>query len=225
MIHQDDLDLIHKFLEKSLSEEEVPLFKEKLSRDPEFRREVNAYTGILIALKAGVRTRDKIIGQKKSLFVPVILFMQARKKMLVTGGIAILVIVCIGIVYQQLHKNSNGAIYATFYRTPPGYLAGQYKGLPAPSGETMNSDPEKLFYAGIHNMEQENFHEAARLFELLLHNPDNLYASDGEWFLSLCYLKQDEMNKAILLLEKITAANNIHTRDAADILKRLPRKN
>jgi len=225
MINQNDLDLIHKFLDRELAQEEIPLFKEKMKNDPEFAREVKIYTNTLIAIKASVKTRNKIIVKEKSKMFPYIFILLTQRKYMMAALIAVLIIVGGGIISWQIYKRSDTGIYYSYYEVPSGYTSHGYMGKVNEPVITKDTEPEALFYFGIYNMEKKNYKDAIKAFELLLQQPDdNLFKEDAEWYLSLSYLRNEAKNEAILLLQKIRDTNNKHSKSAAEIIKMLVKK-
>ncbi|MFW6371813.1 MAG: tetratricopeptide repeat protein [Bacteroidota bacterium] len=78
------------------------------------------------------------------------------------------------------------------------------------------------FYLGISQMETENYNEATDEFRYILSDQDNLYIEHAEWYLSLCFMKEDEMDKAIYHLTIISQnPQNYYREDASELLKKI----
>jgi len=59
MISKEELSLMHKYLDKELSDDEIPVFRMHYEKNPEFAREVKQYTDMKIALKTASNLRIK----------------------------------------------------------------------------------------------------------------------------------------------------------------------
>jgi len=78
------------------------------------------------------------------------------------------------------------------------------------------------FYYGISNIETKNYPEAEKAFKLVITDQDNLYIEHAEWYLALCYLKSDQLNKARQQLSLVANnPENFHRREARHLLTKL----
>lgn len=77
------------------------------------------------------------------------------------------------------------------------------------------------YYLGLTCIGMEEFDTAIPLFEDLLENWQSSYVYHAEWYLALCYLKQDDKENAVLLLSRITRTNKYYRERAGKILKEL----
>jgi hypothetical protein len=69
-----------------------------------------------------------------------------------------------------------------------------------------NKSNKAAFLAAIAEMQLNNFPQAVALFENILNNTgDNSYREETEYYLSLAYLMNHEINKSIRLINKIKA--------------------
>jgi len=74
-----------------------------------------------------------------------------------------------------------------------------------------NKSNKAVFLAAIAEMQLNNFPQAVALFENILNNTgDNSYREETEYYLSLAYLMNHEVNKSIRLINKIKADSS-HT--------------
>jgi hypothetical protein len=78
------------------------------------------------------------------------------------------------------------------------------------------------FYLGISNIETANYAVAEKAFNHIISDDQNLYVEHAEWYLGLCFLKSNQVNKAKAQFEQIAAnPDNFHRQDAANLLKKL----
>jgi len=88
-----------------------------------------------------------------------------------------------------------------------------------------NTNVEAYFYYSICNMELENFEESIKYFNYIIDKDDMYYTPHAQWYLSLCYLKENQEDKAVDILIKIAASeDNIHKKEAKEILIKLAEK-
>jgi len=90
--------------------------------------------------------------------------------------------------------------------------------------KVLESDPkfiESTMLNGVANFEDRNYPEAEQSFSKVIINNDNLYLEDAQWYLALCYLNTDEINKAKNQLIMIKKSESIYKKNATKILRRL----
>lgn len=88
-----------------------------------------------------------------------------------------------------------------------------------------NSNIAVWFYYGIANIETKNYDNSIKAFHTIIKQNDNLYIEHAEWYLGLCYLKNNQKDKAIDQFD-IVASNpdNFHRQEAKNILEKLQLK-
>ncbi|HPE85721.1 MAG: hypothetical protein PHU97_09880 [Bacteroidales bacterium] len=78
------------------------------------------------------------------------------------------------------------------------------------------------FYSGISYIETEKYDKAIEAFNYIIENNDNLYVEHAEWYLALCYLKQEKTSEArIQLLRIANEEDGFYKADAEKILEKL----
>ncbi len=91
--------------------------------------------------------------------------------------------------------------------------------------EILMANPDNIalrFYNGISYIETEKYDEAIESFNMILEDKENLYIEHAEWYLALCYLKKDQVEKArIQLLRIANEEDGFYKEDAQRILKKL----
>jgi len=85
-----------------------------------------------------------------------------------------------------------------------------------------NSNIAVWFYYGISNIETKNYDNSIKAFTTIINQNDNLYIEHAEWYLGLCYLKNDQKDKAIDQFVVVASnPDNFHRQEAKDILEKL----
>ncbi|MGM0567320.1 MAG: tetratricopeptide repeat protein [Bacteroidota bacterium] len=119
----------------------------------------------------------------------------------------------------------SSASNATIVEAMLNYHEGNYYNAIGYFEQLLKQHPDNIavrFYLGISQMETENYDEATDEFRYILSDQDNLYIEHAEWYLSLCFMKEDEMDKAINHLTIISQnPQNYYSEDAAELLKKL----
>jgi tetratricopeptide (TPR) repeat protein len=81
------------------------------------------------------------------------------------------------------------------------------------------------FYYGISNIETQNYENSVKAFNTIIEQNDNLYIEHAEWYLGLCYLKNNQKDKAIDQFVVVASnPDNFHHQEAKDILEKLQLK-
>jgi hypothetical protein len=88
-----------------------------------------------------------------------------------------------------------------------------------------NSNIAVWFYYGISNIETKNYDNSIKAFTTIIKQNDNLYIEHAEWYLGLCYLKNNQKDKAIDQFVVVASnPDNFHRQEAKDILEKLQLK-
>jgi hypothetical protein len=89
--------------------------------------------------------------------------------------------------------------------------------------KVVESNPEDMqseLLNGLSNFEDKKYPEAKNSFVNVIDNKNNFFVETAKWYLALCYVKTNEREKAILLLENIGKENGIYRKDAKNIIRR-----
>ena len=88
-----------------------------------------------------------------------------------------------------------------------------------------NSNIAVWFYYGISNIETQNYENSIKAFNTIIEQNDNLYIEHAEWYLGLCYLKNNQKDKAIDQFVVVASnPDNFHQKEAKNILEKLQLK-
>jgi tetratricopeptide (TPR) repeat protein len=77
------------------------------------------------------------------------------------------------------------------------------------------------FFMGLSYMELKVYHKAIQSFKAVLVNRDPAFMEHAEWYMSLCYIKINQVPKAAGILNQVAASNSFYRVRAADLLKKL----
>lgn len=105
------------------------------------------------------------------------------------------------------------------------FLDKDFKSASQYFSKTIEKDSSNItiwFYYAISNIETRNYKKAIESFNFIIDQKDNLYIEHAEWYLGLCYLKNNQKNKAIEQFTKISKnSDNFHQKDAIKIINKL----
>ena len=76
-------------------------------------------------------------------------------------------------------------------------------------------------YSGIAYLEEEKYQKATSSFNDIISDEDNLFIEQAEWYLSMCYLKTENLDKARLVLNKIIEEESYYKDKAKEVLRDL----
>lgn len=82
-------------------------------------------------------------------------------------------------------------------------------------------DMQSTLMKGIANFENKEYPAAKKSFGSVIDDNNNLFIDQAEWYLALCYLNTDELDKARQLLEAIKKEEGIYKNEAKKILRRI----
>jgi tetratricopeptide (TPR) repeat protein len=103
------------------------------------------------------------------------------------------------------------------------YSEGDYSDAASEFSELAERDPsqaESALFLSLSNMGAGNYEESAKLLESFL-TRFNAYQPEAKWYLSLCYLKLDQPDKAIPLLAELASLGGKYGHDSQKIIQSL----
>ncbi|MDX9695109.1 MAG: hypothetical protein RBT49_04890 [Bacteroidales bacterium] len=83
------------------------------------------------------------------------------------------------------------------------------------------SDMAANLYSGISLMETEKYKKATNSFQTIITNNNNLFIEQAKWYLALCYIKTNQNNKAIVILNELVSHDSYYKQPAKKVLKDL----
>lgn len=84
-----------------------------------------------------------------------------------------------------------------------------------------NIDPKLLLVKGCAEMELMNFTAAINTLKLFESKNYTFYTEAAQWYLALCYLKNNDANSSKIILNKIVESNTSYAVEASKLLKKL----
>lgn len=87
--------------------------------------------------------------------------------------------------------------------------------------ESRPNDMQTVLLNGVANFEEKRYPEAKQSFGKVIENKHNLFIDQAKWYLALCYLNNNEDDKAKQMFTAISSENGIFQKDAKKILKGL----
>ena len=213
-IQQEAIDeRIDSFIRGTMTEEEEAAFKEEIKADPELRAQVLATVSLIKGIRTQEAEKEKVLFQKNTKN-------KARSIMLWACSIAALFVILFG-VYKEKRYRDLSAIVSPYYSE---YSMSEYS-----RGDDIDSVTVAHLYTLFNNIkEQRNVSDIIEELESIYASLDSNityynYANDIALNLALAYIKDDQTDKAIPVLEKLEK-DNLDTPIAAkaqEILKKL----
>lgn len=241
---------IEQYLANEMAPSERAAFRKELRSNPDLADELKLSQSIDAAI-----AKDDIIDLRQKLItaintnhtvkadVPVIR-MNARKIWYAAASLLVLCAVAATLYLQTSRNVSNDALFSQYYTSEnivdqtrgdqnilEAVIKFQQKDFASASVlfknilEKDNSNIAVWFYYGIANIETQNYDNSMRAFNTIIKQNDNLYIEHAEWYLGLCYLKNNQKDKAIDQF-MVVASNpdNFHRQEAKNILEKLQLK-
>ena len=241
---------IEQYLANEMAPSERAAFRKELRSNPDLANELKLSQSIDAAIG-----RDDIIDLRQKLVtainanhivkaeVPVIR-MNARKIWYAAASLLVLCAVAATMFLQTNRNISNDALFSQYYTSEnivdqtrgdqnilEAVIKFQQKDFASASVlfknilDKDNSNIAVWFYYGIANIETKNYDNSIKAFNTIIKQNDNLYIEHAEWYLGLCYLKNNQKDKAIDQF-MVVASNpdNFHRQEAKNILEKLQLK-
>jgi len=241
---------IEQYLANEMAPAERAAFKNELRSNPELARELKLSQSIDSALNREdvIDLRQKLIAAIESsrvskTEVPVIL-MNTRKWWYAAASIIALCAVTATLYLQSSRNISTDSLFTQYYNSEnivdltrgdenivEAVIKFQQKDYNTSSKlfksilDKDNSNIAVWFYYGIANIETKNYDNSIKAFNTIIKQNDNLYIEHAEWYLGLCYLKNNQKDKAIDQFVVVASnPDNFHHQEAKNILDKLQLK-
>jgi hypothetical protein len=196
-ILQEAIDArIDSFLRGEMTPDEESAFKQEIQSDPELRAQVKA----TVALIRGIRNQDA--EQEKAIISK---YDNSRVRSLLQWACAIAAVVAIFFGYtKDKRTNELSGIVSPYYA--------EYSMSDISRGDTDSVTVAHLYTIFNNIKEQRYVAQYIEELEPIYASLDmdftyNAYANDIAWNLALAYIKNDQIDKAIPVLEKLEADN------------------
>ena len=202
-IQQEAIDeRIDSFIRGTMTEEEEAAFKEEIKADPELRAQVLATVSLIKSIRSQEAEKEKnlLYTSKEAASSP----NRVRSIMLWACSIAAIFVIIFG-VYKEKRYRDLSAIVSPYYSE---YSMSEYS-----RGDDIDSVTVAHLYTLFNNIkEQRNVSDIIKELEPIYNSLDsdftyNAYANDIAFNLALAYIKDDQIDKAITVLEKLEKDN------------------
>lgn len=198
-ILQESIDeRIDAFIRGAMTEEEETAFKQEIQSNPQLRSQVVA----TLSLIKGIRSQEAK-KEKKLISNSTTTKNRTRSIMLWACSIAAMFVIFFG-VKNELRYRELSAIVSPYYS--------EYSMSDISRGDVDSVTVVRLYTLFNNIKEQRNVSDIIEELEPIYNSLDsdftyNAYANDIAWNLALAYIKDDQIERAISILEKLVADN------------------
>ncbi len=235
---------IEQYLANEMAPAERAAFIRELKLNPDLAEELKLSQTIDAAI-----LRDDIVDLRKKLIeaskvnkteTPVIR-LKNRKRWVAAASVLAIFTLSTTLYFQNKHNVTNDSLFTQFYNSEniidqtrgdenivEAIIKFQQKDFVSSSDlfkkilDKDNSNIAVWFYYGIANIETKNYSNSIKAFNTIIIENDNLYIEHAEWFLGLCYLKNNQKEKAIGQFTRVASnPDNFHRQEAKNILEKL----
>lgn len=241
---------IEQFLADEMTPAERAAFKMELLTNQDLAEELNLSECINSAILRDdiIELRRKLIAaskanQKVKSGFPAIR-MNTRKWWYAAASVLVLCVLGTMLYLQAGRNISNDALFSEYYKSEnfvdqtrsdeniiEAVIRFQQKDFDKASRlfrgilDKDNSNIAVWFYYGISSIETNKYENSINAFTTIINHKDNLYVEHAEWFIALCYLKNNHISKATEKFELVASnPDNFHRQEAISILEKLQQK-
>ncbi|MGD2034786.1 MAG: tetratricopeptide repeat protein [Bacteroidales bacterium] len=243
-------EYVDRYLENVMSKEERIWFEKELEGNHKLQDEVDLQRKLhaAIADKETMALEEQlnlIYDQVYKPWTVKVSKSSMRKAFAIVSGVAVSLAVVAILLISHKQGYSSAEIYAQYYK--PADVGMSFRA----SGDAVNNELRtammlyeskrfdeaiKLFeqilqkdnsriglnlYSGISHMEINQYDEANIRFKRIIDHKANAFIESAEWYLGLCYLLNDEKDKAIDTFAGIAESDGYYAKDARKILNKL----
>lgn len=198
-IQQENIDeKIDAYIRGNMTKEEETAFKQEILSNPELRSQVTATLSLIKGIRSqGAKEEEELMHNNiKSKN-------RTRTIMLWGSSIAAIFVIFFG-VKSELRYRELSAIVSPYYS--------EYSMSDISRGDVDSITVANLYTLFYNIREQRDVSDIIKELEPIYNSLDsdftyNAYASDIAWNLALAYIKDDQIERAISILEKLVADN------------------
>ncbi len=249
--HTRTIEEIDEYIDSSLDDEAVASFEEELLMNPGLAAELNLNKEIneaigerdIMSLRDQLQSISRIEREsgkeKRGLMMP------KRKQIVWYAAASIILLLAIsGILKNKSYTDQQ--IYTEFYQ-PYNGIANTSRSASTAEDEMMGEAIHRInekdydsalnllnkilskdennytgnFYSGLSYQGKGEYNNAIQSFTKVITHGDNLFVEQSEWYLGLCYLNNEEREKALRQFRKIAESNGYYQASSEKILKRI----
>jgi tetratricopeptide (TPR) repeat protein len=242
-----NIDIIELYLVGRLSVKEQKEFEERLKEDSELMKEYLKRKKIHDAISEEniMDLRFKLNKIKKSRTI--VRRMYRNPLVVYSAAAVILILVVIGNFYLFSNKISGSELFNSYYLTYPvlenyrsetvlnnreqihynafnAFEKGNYQESEEYFRQLLDMDksnPSTQFYMAMCEIELDKLNKSKQRLKELIKENNHAYFEQAHWYLALTYLKQNELKKAIKILEIIVEKDMVNRVEAESILESL----
>jgi tetratricopeptide (TPR) repeat protein len=245
--NENDILLVEKYFDQELSAIEVDIVNKRLESDTKFKAlfdqekaliKTIRFEGLIRDLEA-LKQVERNIHQETAVRKTI---SWSPLYLKIAAGLILMAVVTSLMLLLPVHEDSEQLFQAYFKPYPnvfeptmrstdevtqraeafQAYEQGDYQTALIGFKEILKNgnEPGVLFLAGNANLKLGNVADAKNNFLTLIKNYDEL-DTQAKWFLSLCYLKEGDVDQAKMMWEELTGTEISYSNKAKELLKKV----
>ena len=248
--HEKELELIERYIGNDLSEEEIEAFNKKLDKDERFRAQLEEMRLLIAGVQysgrnkilQGLKDYDATLSEVE---VPRGKVIKLSPRWSIGIAASVLLVIASTLVFYRIStKDNSEQLYLAYFAIYPNiidpmqrndisvglmestgfqqYDLGNYEEAIKQFNVSLNQgdDEYALFYLAISYMQVGQHNQAIESLEQYLQHYSTLN-SQAQWYLSLSYVKSNELEKAKIQLSKLAAGSSSYSEKAKKLLNQL----
>lgn len=242
--------LIERFIAGEMNEDELRWFRKELQFNTELSTELKLEKELdkIFLDEDVIELRSKLVSiynESKQSTAPKIVKMQPRRwQLAIAAAVAILMITGGSLLFTQQRSYTPEKLFSMYYDSDKSieitrsgnaniveavlkFQQKDFQGASLLFAEILDRDSSNMavwFYNGISYIETGRIEDATKAFQYIINDKKNLYVEHAEWYLGLCYLKNEQIDFAVNQFKSIAIGQNYHKKEAEKILEKLGRQ-
>ena len=249
LLSDHDIDLIQRYIDNNLSDDELTLVKSRIA-DKEFYDELKLQKTIASGLEEQQRLklREELKGSLRNVKIDVDDFREGKSVRWYWAAAAVVALAVVSLIYfLPSPKEAAGSLFQAYYKPYPiaplvrgdntqttevleKYNTGDYTGaaeLLTGSISKASSEEEKIYLKlllGNCYLNTNQLQNAMLLFKEVMESKELLLAQHATWYYALALVRNNEIDKAVTVLNDIIELKSMYAGQALELQKSLSKK-
>jgi len=244
------IEKIEKYLDRELKAEDIRNIEDQMKNDPDFAKEVQLNKELsqaimekdVMNLRRSMQSIHEKHNNRRKLAGKVIKLFEEKTYATTSIAAAIVLALVVGaLMIFGVQNQPAENLFASYYQPDEAVMIVRSGSNPEDIDlkeallayheknydnaiallDKQNNNILAKYYLGLSYLETDKINNAITTFKAIIDHNNNLFVEQAEWYLALCYVKNDQEAEAKIWFEKIADSESIFKEKARRVMKNM----